>query len=627
VTKPLPRLRTALAAAVLVLAGITAYHNSLNGPLVFDDLPSIRDNPSIRHLGTALNPPPGMTVDARPVLNASLALNYAWGGLSVSGFHLVNCAIHILAGLVLFGIVRRTLERAPFGTGGLTPAGFALAVAAIWVVHPLQTESVSYVIQRAESLMGLWYLLTLYCFIRYSGVGAVERGLPRAPNEARPEVALHLPNAGGKARPPGALVWGVLSVGACLLGMATKEVMVSAPVLVLLYDRSFVAGTFTGAFRRRGRLYWGLAATWVVLALLAVSSPGRGGSTGFGSGVAWPSYVAIQFRSILRYLWLAAWPGRLVFDYGPESPQSTAGLLASAAIVLGLAAASAAAAWRKSPWGFLGVWFFAILGPTSLVPGALQMTAEHRMYLPLAAVSAAAVAGIAWGARRIHRRAAVPALAGLVAALIVATSSRNDVYRSELGLWADTVEKRPENPAARVNLGISEFVLGRYRRSEVQFAQAVRLEPGSATAHRDLAGARLRLGRTAEAKEDLAAAIRLDPKNPDAHNELASVLAAEGDWRGAADHFVAAARSWPDDAAARFRAAEALLRCGRPESAVPEYEAGLKLDPGNVNAHNDCGVALLRMGALEAARLQFRAALRLDPADADARRNLASLGQ
>ena len=178
-------------------------------------------------------------VGGRPVVSLTLAINYALGGMNVWGYHAVNLAIHILAAWTLFGVMRRTLllpalqER--FGSAA-TP--LALAAALLWTIHPLQTESVTYVIQRTESLVGLFYLLTLYCVIRGADVRpASDRPGTRAPSAA-----------------------------SCLLGMATKEVMVTAPLIVLLYDRTFLAGSFREAWRRRCGLYLALAATWGVVA-------------------------------------------------------------------------------------------------------------------------------------------------------------------------------------------------------------------------------------------------------------------------------------------------------------------------------------------------------------------------
>ena len=161
----------------LVTLCLVAYHNSFTGPFIFDDVRSIRDNPTIRHLwpiGQCLHPPHqhGLTVEGRPLINLSLAINYALGRQKVWGYHALNLAVHILAGLTLLGVVRRTLQQPRLlGCFGRAANGLALTIAILWAVHPLQTESVTYVIQRAESIMGLFYLLTLYCFIRGVGHG------------------------------------------------------------------------------------------------------------------------------------------------------------------------------------------------------------------------------------------------------------------------------------------------------------------------------------------------------------------------------------------------------------------------------------------------------------------------
>ncbi len=204
-----------VAVVLIVIVALAVYANSFRGPFIFDDEQSILQNPSIRRLWPIwgpLNPPKGgWPVQSRPIMNLSLALNYALFGLDVRGYHGFNLTIHVLGALLLYGIVRRTLSlpalRDRFGK---VAAQLALAAALIWTVHPLQTESVTYVIQRTESIMGLFYLLTLYCVIR----GACS------------------------ARPVG---WCLSAVVACALGMASKEVMVTAPVIVLLYDRSFLA--------------------------------------------------------------------------------------------------------------------------------------------------------------------------------------------------------------------------------------------------------------------------------------------------------------------------------------------------------------------------------------------------
>ena len=244
---------------LIVAAGLLVYHNIYRNPFLFDDHWSILDNLLIRHLW-----PTGeiLTHSSRPVVELSLALNYAIGGLKPAGYHLLNVLIHIAAGLTLYGVVRRTVAPGPAG-----------AVALIWVVHPLQTESVSYTIQRAESLMSLFYLLTLYCVIR----GAGSRW------------------------------WHLGAVASCAAGMATKEVMVTAPVVVLLYDRVFLARSWREVVRQRWGLYAGLAATWLLLPVLMTrvpaDVPGWQPTAGFAyKGTAPREYALTQPGVVGHYL-------------------------------------------------------------------------------------------------------------------------------------------------------------------------------------------------------------------------------------------------------------------------------------------------------------------------------------
>ena len=136
----------------------------------FDDVRSIPENPRIRKLwplSDVVSSPPGLTLGGRPVVSVTLALNYALGGLDVRGYHAINLGVHLLSTLLLYGIVRRTLGGPQLRDRYAGWAdGIAFAAALLWTVHPLVSESVDYLVQRTELLMALFYLSTLYCFIR-----------------------------------------------------------------------------------------------------------------------------------------------------------------------------------------------------------------------------------------------------------------------------------------------------------------------------------------------------------------------------------------------------------------------------------------------------------------------------
>lgn len=622
------RWHVVLAGFGLVVALFLAYANSWTGPFVYDDIPALEENTTIRNLADlrqVLSPPRGgFTVSGRPVLNLSFALNYAAGGLDVRGYHYTNFAIHALATLLLFGLVRRTLQlpvwREKYGTAALP---LAFVTAALWGLHPLQTESVTYLVQRAESLMGLFYLATLYGFVRSVSSPAPWR-------------------------------WQCFSVGACLLGMATKENMVSAPVLVLCLDGILVADGFAAAWRRRRGYYAALAACWLLLAALVFDNGGgaRGGTAGLGTGLPLFAYHLTQGPAIVRYLTLSVWPSPLIFERGPLWVDNPWVALPQVAVVLALVGATLFAVWRRSALGLAGLLFFAVLAPTSLVPGGLQMIAEHRMYLSLAAVLLPIVC-LAW---RWGGRAALAALLAAGVALGAVTHRRNYDYRSELALWQDTVEKSP-NTVAEDNYGGVLQRLGGHAESLPHYERSLRLQPDNVHALTLYAHALLMLGRTEQARGYLQRALQVQPDYAEAHLRLGmladalgrpaealgaytrtvqlrpnkaeahygrgSALAALGRFEEARAAFAEAVRLLPNSVEAHTNLGTALLMLGRPAEAVPCYETALRLRPDHPSAHNNLGLALAQMGRVAEAAAHFATAVQLAPDYAEARANLA----
>lgn len=585
-----------IAAGLFLLVWL-AYQNSLRVPFVFDDLPAIIENPSLRHLwppGEVLTPglEGGLTVSGRPLINLSLAVNYWLGGRAVWGYHAVNLLIHGLSGLVLFGLLRRTFLQpglvARFGQSSLPLAALS---AALWLVHPLQTEAVTYVVQRAESLMGLCYLLTLYGFIR--GTTAA-----------------------------GSRVWLAVSFLACLAGMGCKEVMVSAPLTVLLYDRTFIAGTFIGAWQRRRPYYLGLAGTWLLLFWLVVGNAGRGGTAGFGTAVSPWDYLLTQCAAIAQYLRLVLWPDPLVFDYGTETVKNVSLVWPQALGLLGLVTATGWALVRRPVWGFAGACFFLILAPSSsVVPVATQTIAEHRMYLPLAPVVTMVVIGLhAW-----LGRGSFLLVAGLVAAGVGLTHRRNADYRTEEVLWADTVTKRPGNGRAHNNLGKALFGEGRPAEAIAHYEAASRLQPGEVEPTYNLGLALAQLGHPAEAIQYYKAALRLQPGYAAAHNNLGNSLLQTGRLAEAAQHYEIAVLLKPRFAAAHSNLSNVRLAQGRVPEAIREGEAAVRFDPGYAEAHYNLGNALAQAGRLPEALAHYETALKLQPDYADVANNLGNV--
>jgi len=532
------------------------------------------------------------------VVCLTLAGNYALGGLNVWGYHAFNLAVHLLSALVLFGVARRTLEEGSFRDqlGGVA-VWLAAAITLIWEVHPLQSESVTYIIQRGELLMSLFLLLTLYCTLRGS-----RSNNPRA--------------------------WYLLAILSCALGMGSKEVMVGAPLVVLLYDRVFLASSFRELWQKRAGLYVGLAATWLLLIFLVAWTPKL--TTGFGlRGLTPWDYLMTETSVILYYLRLSFWPHPLVIDYFDwPVARSLDDVLLPGIVVVGLLGATVWAL-RRRPWlGFLGAWFFLILAPTSsFLPTIGEVAAERRMYLPLAAVVTITVIGaFEIGKRVLDKRRGVAlgcvAAASVVVLLTFLTIRRNQDYRSDVIIWQDAVQKRPENARAHNNLGVVLMGQGRLQEAIGQCKQALRIKPDYDNAHNNLGIALFEQGNIPGAIDHYEQALRVNPDFAEAHNNLGLALMRQGRGPEAIGHFEQALRIEPDYVEAHNNLGVALMRQGRVPEAIGHYEQALRIKPDYAEAHTNLGIALAHQGRLPEAIGQYEQGVRLKPDDPSAHNHL-----
>ena len=595
---------------VLVVMGVAVYWGTLDAPFIFDDTNAIVDNPNIRAflpLSRSLSAPDQSTVAGRPVAALSFAVNYAVSGLEPWSYHLVNIGIHILSGLLIFGIVRRTLAGLDAGLAEATgrpgqdrPPGslFALAVAAMWLVHPLQTEVVTYVSTRTESLMALFFLFSLYALIR----------------------------CGDTRRP---LAWGVACVAASALAMATKEVAVALPVVLLAYDAVFLSDGPAAGLRRRPALWAGLAATWLILLALVAGGP-RSETVGLGFADVTPlDYARTQVGVVWHYLRLSLWPHPLVLDYfdWPIARQGSPSLWLAAAILIAAGLGSLWLVWRRHWLGFIGVWFFAILAPTSsVVPIVSEIAAERRMYLPLAAVVVVVASAAWWSSRRLSPARRLPTLAVAAVAVCVVlgsmTIARNRLYGSEIGIWQDTVKKRPGNARALENLAVVHVRRGETERAAELFRQAIEAVPGFADALEGLGGSLIDLGRREEGVARLQEALAINPAASHALENLGLIALDEGRFGDALEMLGRCASLKPDDPLTRLNLAKAHLVAGDQQKALAELEVAVRLAPDNALAQARLALLLAANGRPAEAAAHGRRALDLAPGDAEVRRTV-----
>jgi tetratricopeptide (TPR) repeat protein len=564
------------AAAALGVLTLGLYAPTVDFPFVFDDVNNIRDNPHIRAerlswdaLWRAATHGP----TTRPVAYASFALSYRVGGLEPAAYRWGNIAVHAICGWLVYLLALRLLALHGRLSGQSPPRSFpkvrvaaALLTAAIFVAHPLQTQTVTYVVQRMASLSALFSLVSLLCWLA------------------------------GRARTGGPRRWfWVAAFASWLLALLSKENAATLPAVALLIEWFFLRDLDPAWLRRHAVAIGAVAAVGVALgvAYLVVWTDSYG----------WERYgftpverMLSELRVLWRYLALVALPLPSWQNLGHEvavsrsllDPPTT--LAAGVGLAL-LFAGLVATARRRRLVAFCGLWFFINqVIESSFVPIALMY--EHRLYLPLVG-PALLVSHALFGFRPRIAPWAVAAGMALVALLAAGTGLRNEVWRDETTLWSDVVSKSPADARAWNNLGQAHEQLGRFEAAEQAFSEAARLDPEYPRAHANLGIALHRLGRIDEALEAYGAALRLEP---------------------------AIATTWSNRGSA-------YLALGRWDEAREDYLAALRLAPRSASAHHGIGSALANLGTWDAAAEHLEEALRLDRDNADVRRLLQAVRQ
>ncbi len=604
--KDVPRHETLLLCMLAVIV-ILIYSGTLTTPFIFDDINNIRDNPHIRipflsfkNLAWAGFESP---LANRPVANISFALNYYVHGYNLVGFHVVNILIHLASGIFLYAFVKATMQtptlRARYAGSGWIP----FFTAFIWLVHPLQTQSVTYLVQRMNSLAAMFYVLSMLLYVKFRL------------------------NTGNRSK------W-LLLAGCILAGMlafGTKEISATLPVFIALYEWYFFQGLSRPWVKHRALILAGLGVFIIAISLLYFGNdPFARILNDYNSrDFTLVQRVLTQFRVVILYISLLIWPqpGRLSLDhdivlsYSLINPLTT---LLSMSVIIVLILLALLLAKKEPLISFCIFWYFGNLVIESSIIG-LELVFEHRNYLP----SMLAILLVVTLVFKYLK----PAWMGVVALCVMGTLftvwtfERNKVWSDEITFYRDCIEKAPGKARPYNNLGAALLRGGSLVKAVEQFESALKIKPDYVDAHYNLGYALSRQGNLAGGIHQFAETLRLDPKNLKALNNMGVALALQGRYRQAINYFKAALKQNPGDVDVHYNLAIALKNEGNPDDAANHFARVLALNPQHAEAHYNLGLFLQERGQVEAANQHFSRALEINPDFEEARRNLENREQ
>ena len=680
-----------IALILIAFVALAIYSNIYGTPFVFDDIRQVEDKSTIRDLKIFLSPRAVLSLSPRPVVDLTFALNYKFGKLNAFGYHLVNVTIHIINGflayflsLIIFKqLLNSSAQR--FGhsnspnsevqnpksqvdrklrtyniasrTSEVVPDAFqstidnrqssiylmSLFTALIFVAHPIQTQAVTYTVQRYTSMAAMFYFLSVICYLkgRIIQQSAGDRGQRGVSGQwsvvsGQEEEARSLKTIKARGdRILSALRFQPVALYALcflcgFLALLSKESSVSIPGTILLVEYILFDRTWQGWKRK---LLWFLPAFAIMGVFFLYVYGFFRGQVEFGRlledvsemmrapGTAtsrW-DYLCTQFNVVAIYIGLLFLPLGQNLDYMyPLKTGFFDGYTPLAFLFLLLIVGVGVWNIRKRPVITFGIfWFFITLSVESSIFPIKDALFEHRLYLPMFGF-ALVISYVVFCLLPMKRVGHVAVSILIIASLGTATYLRNMVYQDGITLWSDVATKSPENFRAHYNLGTALQAHGRLEEAIKSYSRALSIRPGYVRAHDNLGVALTEVGQVDDAIRNFSEALRIRPDDPLLHSNLGLALMRKGDFHGAVRHFSKALRIKPDYTEAHSNLGITLAQQGKLKDAISHFSEALRVEPDNVKIHSNLGQAFMLQGNLPEAAQHYSEAVRIKPDYAEA---------
>lgn len=606
--------RTTLFAIFLfIFIGSLVYSNTLNVPFHFDDANNIK-NPALRienaSVDEVLKALSTGTLKKRPVSNVSFAFNYYLGGYRVQGYHLVNISIHLFAGIFLYLLLRATLalpvNKEKYGSF----PGLAFVTTLLWLVHPLGTQSVTYLVQRMNSLAAMFYILALLLYVM---------GRKRMMRAERRQASIP------------AWAWFFASGFSGLLAIGSKEIAATLPMIIFIYEWYFFQDLRWEWLRKK--FYW-LMGVVVLFGSMAYFYLGKIPWQVFLSDCPTRDFTAYerlltQFRVVMHYISLLLYPNpnRLALDYNFPFSTSVIAPITTLYSLIGLVfflLLVVLLARRERLLSFCILWFLGNLVIESSVI-CLEIIFEHRTYLPsmfflLFVVTLLYRIGV-------NRKILSSMFVLLIFFFGIWTYDRNKVWNDPVALWSHDVALYPDNARSHNNLGLALTKTGKREQAEKEYRQALEIDPKAEVANNNLGSLLLLQDKRKEAEFYFREAVRCDPRYVQARFNLGVLLRENGEYEEAISHFRIALEKDPDDRVLHKNLGNTLLRSGNPKEALPHLRKARLKAPKDTEVLLDVAESLTQLGQGEQAISVYRKVLAIDNQQMSAHYNLALLLQ
>jgi Flp pilus assembly protein TadD len=676
-----------LHSLIIILLGSLAYSNTFNAPFVFDDNINIIHNTIVKDFRYFSDPSLIDTVTKnkellygfknRTVGYFTFALNYKAHGLNVFGYHLVNLLIHIANALLVYQLVILTFSTPYFKNWntaekhGCPQRSMAFFSALLFVGHPIQTQAVTYIIQRFAALATLFCLLSVVMYVKFRLQSSFVDDAAGDDKKAVSDKTAHW-------------ICYLTAFVSAVLAMKTKEIAFTLPVIIVLYEFMFFEGK---PFKRILYLIPLLSTMLIIpIGLIGNNISLADISVGLNKALAVSSqnsisrwdYLFTQFRVIATYFRLLFLPVGQNIDYDYpiyhsffNVPVFSSFIILLSVLILGVYLYFRSRRiereidylFRVIAFGIF--WFFITISVESSILPIADVIFEHRVYLPSAGffIGISSACSLALG--RFHRsRPAAGRTAALLGALLIvslasATFARNMVWQSDFTLWKDALAKSPNkarphsnvgvaytsrgeidnasreyriattiNPdfvEAYSNLGVVLFVEKRYDEAEKELLKAVQRRPFFPTSYYNLGRVYAAQERLYKASVQYETAIRMKPDYAEAFYELGSICMQQGRQDEALRQFSHAATFKPEMPEAHFKLGLIYMNTGRIAEAVKEYVSAIDLKPDYADPYNNLGMIHTNQGRLDEAIKEYRIAIKLNPFLAEAHNNLAAI--